>query len=563
MSVVGALVRTGFLAVFVAVVIGFTVGGRPVLAAQTAPASPGWLEIDVPTRRPEATPEAMAEGKRIYNFRCSACHGVTGEGDGPVAQFLDPRPRNFTFANFKFRTTKFSELALDEDLFRTITRGVPGTAMPSWITLRTDERWKVVYYIKTFAEDFFSDPDFDPRRKDDEGDDYVIEIPSFSASTPELVEAGKKVFVRAGCVECHGKEGRGDGTSAGRQFNYLKQRILPRDLSKGWTYKGGSRVEDIWRTLTSGLNGTPMPSFIGSFDNEDPKQDERDRIAVAHYIRSLAVDEGASEETLLKVRKVEGPIPADPRDQIWEGANEIRFRMFGQVTRRPRWQTPSVDHVSVRALYNDSEIAIRLVYHDRTENTEHRDADIVAEDTTYPVLDVTDYEHNRVRFRDATAVEFPVKPQEGAKRPYFLYGQIDNPVNLWRYRADRAGEKAFEELSAKGPEKISVQPETDQALSGGVYFEDGRRQVVIKRSLTTPSARTDVQFEPGRYIPFVVMAWDGDVGESGLRHSLSSWYNLVLEAPIPERAYGLGLAGFVLMAVIELLLLRRARSRHV
>ena len=557
----------GFLvpAVAVAVVLALIGDGR---AQRTAPSSQGWAEITVPSDRPELTPEAIAEGKRIYSFRCSPCHGVKGDGEGPVAPLLDPKPRDFTFANYKFRTTAFSELTRDEDLYRTITRGIPGTAMPTWITLPPEERWQVIYYIKTFADDFFSDPLFDPFRVGDEGETYLLDAPEMPPASPELIEAGKAVFDRAGCKECHGEEARGDGPSSGKQFTYRKHRIVPRDLTKGWTFKAGTGVEDIWRTLTGGLNGTPMPSFIGQLDTLSAEQDENDRIAVAHYIRSLVVEEAASRETVLDVRKITGPLPVDPNDEAWESAHEIHFRLFGQVTRRPRWQIPSVDHVRVRAVYNDSSIAIRLEYDDRTRNLVHADPDILTEDANYPVIDVLDYEHNRVRFRDAVAVQFSVKPREWADRPYFLYGQIDDPVNLWRYRADVDSAATdtvgtFEEFTAKGPEKIALQPPDDQALGGAAHYLHGRWRVVMTRPLATAATRSDVQIEPGRFIPFSVMAWDGGAGESGLRQSLSSWYNMKLEAPIPKRAYWAGLFAFLLPATAELLLLRKARSRRV
>ena len=528
------------------------------VCAQVAPATPGWLAIPVapPGQRPVEDEAGIEAGRRVYNFRCSACHGVTGEGDGPAAKYLDPRPRNFLFANFKFRTTAFAELPLDADLYRTITRGVPGTAMPSWQALPEEERWQVIYYIRFLARDYFEDPEFDPRRTGDEGETYLIDIPPAPPATPTLIAEGKDAYVRGKCVECHGENGLGNGTSAGKQFNYLKERILPRDLTKGWRYKGGTDVEDIWRTLAAGLNGTPMPSFIGSLDQESAEQDATDRWALAHYIHSLVQHTPESEETVLRVRLVEGELPLAPADLAWDAAHEIRFRLLGQVTRRPRWQFPSIDHVRVRALYNGTDIALRLEYHDRTQSAEHADPDIVDEPTTYPPLDVTDYEHNRARFRDAVALQFPVKPQARPRQPYFLYGQMDNPVNLWRYLADT---DAFEEATAKGPTKISRQADDEQNLTGAATYDDGVWRVVFRRPLTTALAKRDVQFMPGQYTGFVVMAWDGHAGESGLRQSISSWYSLSFEAPIPPRVYRAGIAGALVTLLAELALVWKAR----
>ncbi len=529
-------------------------------AAQVAPATPGWLSISVPDARPEPTPENIAEGKRLYNLRCSPCHGVKGDGEGPVARFLDPRPRDFTLALFKIRTTVFGELPVDEDMFRTITRGVPGTAMPSWKPLPVDERWKLIDYIKTFS-DFFVDEEADPHRTDEDGT-YIIEIPEPPPLTPEILEAGEEAFERGKCVECHGTGALGNGTSAGKQNTARRFRVLPRNLTKGWRFKGGTGVRDIWKTLTAGMNGTPMPSFIESFDQDDPVKDVADRWAVAYYVRSLITEPDDEPETVLRVRRidrVDGQVPIDPNDEAWDAAEEITFRMFGQVTRRPRWQIPAVDSMRVRALYDDDAIAIRLEYHDRTKSTEHLDPDILDEETTYPELDVTKYEDTIHVFRDAVALQFPKKPTIGATRPYFLYGQSERPVVLWRYLADA---DTVLEADAKGADKIaSREPGDEPVLTGQAQYDNGIWRVVFKRPRTPAEPEADVDFVPGRYIPFSVMAWDGGNGESGLRQSLSSWYSMRLDAPIPKTAWAFGFSTVIGVGLIELLLLRRARRR--
>src|SRR4051794_19592405 len=75
---------------------------------------------------------APAPGKTIYDQRCVQCHGADGRGDGAAAPVLQPRPRDFTSAKFKLRTTENGSLPTDDDLIRTITFGIPGTSMPGW-----------------------------------------------------------------------------------------------------------------------------------------------------------------------------------------------------------------------------------------------------------------------------------------------------------------------------------------------------------------------------------------------------------------------------------------------
>jgi cytochrome c553 len=101
-----------------------TVGAVALLAALPAVAA------DTPSApMPEVTEEFVEQGRAIYIRRCSFCHGLMGDGEGPAAQFLDPRPRDFTLGTFKFRTTQSGELPTDEDLFRTVSRGLSGTGM--------------------------------------------------------------------------------------------------------------------------------------------------------------------------------------------------------------------------------------------------------------------------------------------------------------------------------------------------------------------------------------------------------------------------------------------------
>ena len=111
----------------------------------------GALAAEIPSGpRPAASDETLAEGAAIYLQRCSFCHGLLGDGNGPAAEYLDPRPRDFTLGTFKFRTTQSGELPRDEDLFRTVSRGLSGTAMQAFDSdlikngLAENERWAVI-----------------------------------------------------------------------------------------------------------------------------------------------------------------------------------------------------------------------------------------------------------------------------------------------------------------------------------------------------------------------------------------------------------------------------------
>lgn len=234
-----------------------------------------WREVFAPQslsvsvmKIPE-TEDIAAHGKHVFEEHCVGCHGVKGDGNGAAATFLFPRPRDFTLGAFKFRTTPSGSLPTDGDLFRTITRGVRWTAMPTWHEVPESERLAVVQFIKTFSDRWKTDKP-----------ELAIPIPDAPKAMPELVARGKKLYVKAKCWECHGDGGKGDGPSADSLKDDFGFPIRPADFTKG-QFKGGSDVMDIYRTMTTGLDGTPMPSFVDSM-----KDDER--WAISYYVLSFS-----------------------------------------------------------------------------------------------------------------------------------------------------------------------------------------------------------------------------------------------------------------------------------
>ena len=107
--------------------------------------------------RSPLTAQDTVKGKAVYEKWCAGCHGDTGGGDGAAAPAMLPRPRNFTGAVYKIRTTASGQLPTDADLMRAIDEGLPGSAMPAWKGRLSDaERRDVIAYIKTFSS-FFAD----------------------------------------------------------------------------------------------------------------------------------------------------------------------------------------------------------------------------------------------------------------------------------------------------------------------------------------------------------------------------------------------------------------------
>src|SRR6516225_2986530 len=94
---------------------------------------------------------SVEAGKAIYLQHCAACHGVNGDGAGPASVWLFPRPRDFSAGMFKIKSTPGTALPTDEDLFNTVTRGMPGSSMPSFTYLTEPERRDAVRYVKYLA----------------------------------------------------------------------------------------------------------------------------------------------------------------------------------------------------------------------------------------------------------------------------------------------------------------------------------------------------------------------------------------------------------------------------
>ncbi len=225
---------------------------------------------------PDVGTEAQREsGKNLYLKYCAQCHGEKGDGVGFATSHLYPRPRDFTTGKFKVRTTPNGALPTHQDLVNIIRRGMPYTSMPAWPNLSDQEVSDLAYFIKTFSADF-SNAESVPK---------PVELPSAPAATPESIEVGKKLYEEIGCVKCHGALGRGDGPSAPTLVDDLAYPIRAADLAQRWTFRGGSSREDIFRTMSTGLNGTPMPSFS---DALPPEQ----RWAISDYIVSLSGGNG-------------------------------------------------------------------------------------------------------------------------------------------------------------------------------------------------------------------------------------------------------------------------------
>jgi cytochrome c oxidase cbb3-type subunit I/II len=240
--------------------------------------------------------EWIVYGKEVYQRRCVGCHGVDGDGNGTAATFLyKQRPRDFALGVFKFRLTK-EPVPTDGDLLRTISRGVRGTAMPAWYELSLTDRLAVIQYIKYELAVDRSDPSKPYAYFVEEPPGEPLYIPPPPAPSAAIIAHGKEVWKKAKCWECHGDTGLKDD---------LGFPIRPADLTIG-QFKSGPAVEDIFRTLSTGLSGTPMPSYRDSLP-------EADRWALAYYILSLSAFKDALSGEPLHISAADRAALDDPK----------------------------------------------------------------------------------------------------------------------------------------------------------------------------------------------------------------------------------------------------------
>jgi cbb3-type cytochrome c oxidase subunit I len=280
-----------------------------------------WREGFVSTRLAQGVPalhspinkESVWEtGHKIYQQHCQGCHGIHGDGQGPAASFLDPKPRDFTKGIFKFHSTAGqNSLPTDADLFATITHGLWGTAMPPWYSLPEQKRLAVIQYIKTFSE-----------RWENEAVSEPVHVPPEPPVTRTALKEGASLF-QTHCVVCHGKNGKGDGPLAGKINDTWGHPIQPANFHLPAGIKGGVKLghdsRHIFITIMTGVGGDPMPAF-------QQQLNEQEVWKVTHYVQSLRI---RSQEDSLLAFGLDPDQLSESRKNLW--GNLSKAAMGGKI----------------------------------------------------------------------------------------------------------------------------------------------------------------------------------------------------------------------------------------
>ncbi|MBI2167045.1 MAG: c-type cytochrome [Candidatus Omnitrophica bacterium] len=517
--------------------------------------------------KPALTQDLFSKGEALYQKQCASCHGPNGAGDGKAAYLLTPRPRDFTTGEFRLISTA-DMVPTEEDLFKTISRGMLGSAMPPWEHLSEKDRWGLVVFVSyltklekarrrgevteervkqgipwSVKEKLISEP-IKP--------EFLIQVPEEPAVTPESLARGREMFVKA-CAPCHGLEGRGDGQQIMKDNQGFP--LKPRDLTSG-LFKGESTSEALYDRLTAGLPGTPMPSYQDALTQEQIWE-------LIHYVQTLS-EKNTGERLRLRrnqiqAKKIIGELPLDPSRKEWQAVEPL----FVALT--PLWWRDNrIVGVEVRALHNGKQIAFLLSWADPTQDRS----------TAKPQL-----------FSDGAAVQFSSEKDP----PFFGMGGAEGAVHIWNWKAswqeetkswedietvyphtatdwyesDRSYEhgkpfetreskaefhdplfmtawgarnplsgparkSGFEEARAQGIGSLTAeQAEPSRGEAKGIW-ENGQWQLVFQREMRAGGSE-DIKFKPGDSLSVAFAVWDGSAGDRDGQKSVSIWNELKIE----------------------------------
>ncbi len=414
-----------------------------------------------PTQSQAATPELVDLGRRTFVRHCAPCHGEDGGGEGAVAWLLYPRPRDLVAARYRLVST-WDRVPTDEDLFVTISRGMPGSAMPSWSHLPEETRWGLVHYVKSLAKRPWTIPPTVASPPGQQGEGILVVPPE-----PPMDEVARgratEIFAKS-CAPCHGSTGKGDGQQKQEDDKGFPTR--PRDLTRG-IFKGLPDAEAVYRRIVIGLPGSPMPT--SSYLHGD------DAWILTRWVLALTSEE-QREKNEMRRFVVRVPLteeaPSHPDDGRWREAPPVNLHLMPLW-----WRDDRPELLTVRALRDARQIAFLLQWSDET----HDDTSMRPQD-----------------FRDACAIELSADPDP----PFFGMGEELKLVNIWMWKSERQSDldAPFRDLEAVYP---NIGIDSYPNLTRAPYEQPLRHALTLEsdREFVTAWAAGNIVADPTRKTP--------------------------------------------------------------
>lgn len=526
----------------------------------TSPTGPGSTELvkapptPIPPPTAPVADAAQAHGQELYGRLCSSCHGEKGDGAGPAARFLYPRPRDFSEAKFRIVSTT-SGLPTDEDLAHVIRNGMPGSAMLSFGHLSDEDVTALVAQVRRLTREAVTARVRRQLATEGDVDEEVVTRrvanltvvgpvitmpPQLPAATADSVARGGQLYRTKGCASCHGETAKGDGAQT--QFNDDGMPTKPRDLTLG-IFKGGADLRQVYARMVRGMPGSPMPGFENQLSPTE-------LIEMSQYIVSLSTPEQRAKvehrRRALVAARVDGTLPEDIPDTIWQKAKAA------PIVVSPLWWRNSADpDLTVDAVHDGKTVAIRLSWRDEKAN---------------------DRAGRTEEFDDLAAVQL----FKGAAEPFLGMGSADAGIDLWQWRAGwqaagangdsilddypfdmpfyreltkgrekqspdfltarAAGNPIVHDdpkasaasLAAKGFGSTTFRPVASQKVSAKATYDRGRRVVVLRRALAV-GPDEGVSLAPGDRCSVAFALWDGEARDRNGQKLVSIWHDLRIE----------------------------------
>jgi DMSO reductase family type II enzyme heme b subunit len=286
------------------------------------------------------------------------------------------------------------------------------------------------------------------------------------------------------------------------------------------------------------MDGTPMPSYADFIEEEA-------RWQLVDYVYSLS-REAANYSDIVFARAVEEEIDIESPGLVALFGDDAAFLpVVGQVIEAEREFFPSANAIKVRAIYNDNSVAVLLNWNDMAVENSGTASPIKSDIQTTS---------------DAVAVQLPSEPSHGQTRPYFLYGDSQNSVNLWF--ADLATDLSNDGARlfiGKGSRNVQAVEGSEGVIEAVSSFADGEWTVIFK---SDRGSNNGLVIEEGQFVPIAFSIWDGFHHEQGNRRGITSWVNMYIAPREAQSFIGPMLKAGLLVLLIEVLLIAWVRRKY-
>lgn len=474
-----------------------------------------------------------ARARELFARHCALCHGPQGRGDGEAAAWLYPPARDFGLGQFRL-VSGLGGGPTVEDLMSTLRRGMPGSAMPPFAWMASEDLESLAHLVLELSADGMVESMHEQAVAEGEPFDAgearaiaaswlrpgepIASLPPLEP-TPGVLERGRELYGQH-CAACHGLDGKGMGGEPKRHED--GSLTWARDFTAGILKGGGSRL-DLTRRIRAGLPGSAMPPL-------DLPRDEL--AALVAWVQRL-IPAGAPERHVQVRTRIVAPYveAAEPGPEDWRRAEELELR-----TAPLSWDDLSVLDVRVAAVHNGSRAWVRLRWEDATKE---------------------DRPLGGGPWFDAAAVQLSDDPAP----PLFGMGDEGHAVNIWHWSAARWGEVAgaldpldraphsgrvvvddvgrldvpvylpipadAEDATALEAQGFARLGEEALPLRASSRFADGAWEVVFTRALDAIDER-EVDLVVGRLVQVAFAVWNGAAGDHRGQKSITIWHELEL-----------------------------------